>query len=453
MFIATLMTKKLLFILLFSPFTSIYAQTIKTDVLIIGNTPSGLAAAVQCGRSKVKTVFAIPDSAILLNIPAGTYTVNTNRDLPSGIWGEFRKQVQGFYKNTNGYDTLQNAPLQFDANKGSSILKEIADTVKNLSLYTHAVFMNIKKDGDWWEVIIKQNDKQMTVKTRVVVDATAAGDLVGKTGGRLIPPFNGANDNPGLTAYRTTIVCGGAWPDNEAAGKYITKSTYPAYPAYTLPISNFIVRDVDNLLVTEKAIAGNHHIQYLPLQLATGQGVGTIAAFCAFFKTTTQKLNVRLIQGELLDFKGDLLPFTDIPPTDPAWRAIQQVGATGLLKGVEKAKDQSTKFVFCPDSVVSTAEVKPILLETYTRAFIWFNNEKPGEKFTVGNLLSFISDYTLTEPLFLKSSLQKAWKAQYKFKLDFDLNRQVTRREFAVLANRYLNPFARAVDLSGRLVN
>jgi hypothetical protein len=84
---------------------------------------------------------------------------------------------------------------------------------------------------------------------------------------------------------------------------------------------------------------------------------------------------------------------------------------------------------------------------------LWFNKEKPGDKFTLGNLLSLISDYTLTDPKTLQIALQKAWTNQFKLTGSFDLNRPVTRLEFAVLTNRYLNPFAKTVDLSGRIVN
>jgi hypothetical protein len=60
---------------------------------------------------------------------------------------------------------------------------------------------------------------------------------------------------------------------------------------------------------------------------------------------------------------------------------------------------------------------------------------------------------TLRDPKNLQLETQKAWKSYYKFPAEFNLNRPVTRREFAVLANRFLNPFARKVDLSGKLVN
>ena len=53
----------------------------------------------------------------------------------------------------------------------------------------------------------------------------------------------------------------------------------------------------------------------------------------------------------------------------------------------------------------------------------------------------------------LQRKIEKEWSAQYKFKSTFDMERPITRREFAILANKYLNPFARAVDMGGRIVN
>jgi hypothetical protein len=187
--------------------------------------------------------------------------------------------------------------------------------------------------------------------------------------------------------------------------------------------------------------------------MTLGQGMGATAAFCAFFKTTTKRLRVRMVQGEILDYKGYLVPLTDIPQKDSHWRAIQQVCATGLLKGIQKTNGNAIEIHFEPDDLVSTEEVKPFLLEIYTRAFLWFNKDKPGDKFTLGNLLSLISDYTLTDPKTLQLYLLKAWTTQFKLTGTFDLDRPVTRREFAVLTNRYLNPFAKTVDLSGRVVN
>jgi hypothetical protein len=440
------MIKTLIAILLTANCSLIYAQTIKTDVLVIGSSASGAAAAIQCARSKVKTILVISDSLPHINTAvSGMNEVSANRNIPSGIWGEFRKQVQDFYKKTPGYDTAYNAVLRFEPNVGATILKKISDTVKNLTVYLKSSFTTIKKDGDYWQVNISQNGKSIEVKAHIIVDATENGDVASKAGAKITTGFDGNKIINELKIYRTSIAA-----DEDLPGQVNLQNTY-----YTLciPMSTVLLKDADNLLITEKALPDRKDIQYLPLQLQLGQGVGAVAAYCAFFKTTAKNLKVRIIQGELLDFKSYLLPFADIPLQDLNWRAIQQVCATGLLKGVKQYTGNSTQFLFKPDSAVNTNEIKPVLTEIYTRAFLWFNKEKPGEKFTIGNLLSFISDYTLTDPKVFNTGIQKSWKTQYKFKLDFDLNRQVTRREFAVLANKFLNPFARTVDLEGRLVN
>lgn len=419
----------------------IYAQTVKTDVLVIGGSTSGVAAAIQSARSKVKTILAISGSLPQINTAtSGMNEVSANKNIPSGIWGEFRNRVQDFYKKTPGYDTAYNAVLRFEPNAGAIILKKITDTVKNLTVYLNSKFTTIKKDGDYWQVNITQNGKSIEVKAKVVVDATENGGVASKAGVKISDGFDNNKE-----IYRTSIASAEDLP-----GQINLPGSY--YPP-CIPMITVLLKDADNLLITEKALSGKKDIQYLPLQLELGQGVGAVAAYCAFFKTTTKNLKVRIIQGELLDFKSYLLPFADISPQDHNWRAIQQVCATGLLKGVKQAIGKSTQFLFKPDSSVSTNEIKPVLTEIYTRAFLWFNKEKPGEKFTIGNLLSFISDYTLTDPKVFNAGIQKSWKTQYKFKLDFDLNRQVTRREFAVLANKFLNPFARTVDMEGRLVN
>jgi len=440
------MIKKLPFLWLAFCSAGTYAQAIKTDVLVIGGSPSGVAAAIQCARSKVKTILAAHH--IQLAVSSGKVTITENAGIPSGIWGEFRHHVRDLNK-IPGLDTAYDSPLIFEKDAAEPILQKMMDTVKNLTLDLNASFTSIKKDGDRWEVHFLRAGNDMEIKARVVVDATKGCTVVQNAGAKPDLSFSLPKVTYTFLWYRTSIACGWLWPGD-------TKIDNTWYPFWIMPLAGVVAHGAENLLTTENEIhaasmypAGRDN-DFLPVQLQLGQGVGALAAYCAFFKTTTANLKVRVIQGELLDFKGYLLPFSDIRQNDPDWRAIQQVGATGLLRG---ESDGSGKFVFMPNKLVSTAEIQPVLQEIYTRAFLWFNREKPGEKFTIGNTLSFISDYTLTDPAILKAGIQKAWQTQFKFKSDFDMSRPITRREFAVLANRYLNPFARTVDLSGRLVN
>lgn len=602
------MIKKILFFLFLYSLNTAFAETIKTDVLIIGGSASGTAAAIQCARSKIKTILVEPGPWLGGSMTSGGICIlNANKNIPSGIYAEFRKKVTEFYKNTPGYDTTYNSTLRFEPYTGAAILKQITDTVKNLTVKLNTPWTNVKKDDTGWYVTIAQNGSNITIKTKVLIDATEFADVAAKAGATLISgaeshqdtgeklapettsttlqnltwavvlkDYNNAdktiikpeNYNPSLYAclkandvkkllsdgklpnnkylinwcgnsypvtteqlslakrdeyfkslrlqtlglvyylqtelgyknlsldddfgtpdhlpyqpyireyrhikgevrmitddiytpysrasklYRTSIGVGDALPEQNSDGAV----NYPPLPAYTIPLGAVVVKDMENLIVTENAISVTHLVGVSTcnpaVQMTLGQGAGTIAAFCAFFKTTTQHLSVRTIQGEILDFKGCLLPISDISLTDPDFRAIQQVCATGLLQTqTQPSTGNALKIVFDADSLVRTAEVKPLLNEIYTRSFLWFNKNKPGEFITVGNLLSFISEITLSEPKPLQIELQKEWKSRYKFKDDFDLNRPVTRREFAVLSNKYLNPFARRVNLSGRLVN
>ncbi|MDR3695521.1 MAG: FAD-dependent oxidoreductase [Mucilaginibacter sp.] len=452
------MIKKLILILFVSYFSSAYAQTVKTDVLVIGGTPGGVAAAIQSARSKVKTILVERDSIPLIYeqapgqsgqvfvSPGGT--TNLNGNLSSGIWDEFRTRFRECHKGDKGLDTSHKSLLSVDSRSGGAILKKMMDSVKNLTVFTNSTFLGIKKDNEYWEVTITQNGKPKVVRARVIVDATPNGVVLsgaGAASSTLDSILNTADSK----LYRTAIAVGDGLPGQHYNDIIAPKGNYPPFPTYSIPMKAVVAKQVDNLLYTENLFPTSPGIGALPRELTIGQGVGAIAAYCAFFKTTTKSLKVRIIQGELLDFKGCLLPFADVPQKDRDWRAIQQVGAAGVLKGEKK----ESGFVFMADGPVATAEIKPVLTEIYTRAFLWFEKEKPGEKFTVGNTLSLISDYTLTDPVVLNARIKSDWKTRYQFKLDFDTNRPITRREFAVLINRYLNPFARTVDLKGNLVN
>jgi len=600
------MVKKLLIPLFIFAFSFANAETIKTDVLVIGGGACGVAAAIQSARSKVKTMLIEPGPWLGGSTTMGGMCVlDANRNLPSGIWGEFRRKVTDYYRNRLGYDTSKNAILRFEPYVGAEILRKITDTVKNLTVKLKTSWTSIKKDGTGWDVYITINGESVKVEAKVVIDGTETGEVAAKAGAQFVekekvggyieatgsqkiaPSFEiiswaailkefgrdanktiakpdgydpknyaylkdkdikkmlkdasipndkymidwadnfgfsekieevkarqefynearqktlgliyylqteldyknlGLDDEFGTTdqlpsvplilaskpiigtvrmvyddilkpydreskLYRTSVGVGSNQPNIHTASNQNEIKDIP----YSIPLGSIVPKDIDNLLVTEKALSVTSEVNASTMnpavQMTLGQGVGATAAYLAFFKTTTKHLTVRIIQGEILDYKGYLLPFADVPQKDPHWRAIQQVCETGMLKGIQKTNGNSAELHFEPNDIVSTDEVKPVLNEIYTRAFIWFNQEKTGEKLTLGNLLYFISDYTLTDRKTLELSITKLWKPIFKLPGDLDVNRPVTRLEFAVLANKYLNPFAKTVDLSGRIVN
>ncbi len=261
----------------------------------------------------------------------------------------------------------------------------------------------------------------------------------------------------GSRLYRTSIGIGDAIPGQHYITPGAPKIKYPPFPPYSVPLGSIVVKDAVNLFVTEKGMSVTHlvngSITNPAVQMALGQGVGASAAWCAFFNKTTKDLDVRHIQDEILIYGGAIMPFNDIPKSDPAYRAVQQVGATGMLHGFRTETGQTAQMLFKPDTTVYTDEVKPYLNETFARSFLWFNKTQPGDNFTVGNLLSYISEMSLTDPETLERMMRANWKSKYNFTVAFDTKRPVTRREFVVLANKYLNPFSRKVDLAGKIIN
>lgn len=605
-------------IFLFTIFFScnLFAEVIKIGVLVVGGGAAGVSAGIQSARSGVKTIILEPGPWLGGGLTSGAMcVVDGNRSFPSGVWGEFNQHVKKYYKNSIGYDTTANAVLRFEPAVGASILKKMADTVKNLSVKFNASFISIKKDGAGYEVVAKINGENTTIKAQVVVDATETGDVALKLGvpfdegfeseaqsgekwapktastiiqnmtwiailkdygraadrtiakpegydeslyaslqnknikqmlegGRLpndkfMLKVKGINDYPvkiddfataenkeaayqkarlktlGLVyflqtkmgmknislenlefntpdhlpyipylrevrrskgvikmvlddiympynrsskLYRTSIGIGDASPGQHLLPLGTAPETnYGAFPAYSVPAGAAIVKSFDNFLVAEKALSVTHLVNastmYPSVQMTIGQGIGSIAAYCAFFKTTTKNIKLRVIQNEILSYHGFLMPFADVKQSDPQFIAIQKIGVTGLLQGVQKANGGTAQILFLPDSLVKTAEIKPVLSEIYTRSFLWFNKNKPAEMFTIGNMLSFIDELNLRDAKTFKLQIQNDWKTKLNLKTDFDLARAITRREFCALANIYLKPFDRSVDLTGKLIN
>ncbi len=258
--------------------------------------------------------------------------------------------------------------------------------------------------------------------------------------------------------YRTSIGIGDAVPDqNFLPINKAPETNYGVFPAYSFPAGAVIVKDFDNFLMAEKALSVSHLVNastmYPSVQMTVGQGIGSIAAYCSFFKTTTKNIKLRLIQNEILSYHGYLMPFVDVKQTDPQFIAIQKLGVTGLLQGVQKPVGSFAQVFFLPDSAVKTAEIKPVLNEIYTRAFLWFNKNKPAEYFTIGNMLSLIEELNLRDAKTFQLQIKNDWKPKLHLDTAFDLDRPITRREFAALADVYLKPFDRRVDLTGKFLN
>ncbi|RYE10037.1 MAG: FAD-dependent oxidoreductase, partial [Sphingobacteriales bacterium] len=179
------MIKKLFLLYIFLQSFACYAETIKTDVLVIGGGASGVSAAIQSSRSKLKTVLVEQGPWLGGSMTSGGICVlDANRNFKTGIWAEFRRHITNFYRNTPGFDTASKAVLRFEPYTGAAILKKITDTVKNLSVKLNTPVISIKKDGIGWEVNITINKQTVTIIAKVVIDATETADIATMAGAK-----------------------------------------------------------------------------------------------------------------------------------------------------------------------------------------------------------------------------------------------------------------------------
>ena len=401
------MKKGLFIVFLIAVFTQFAgAQTTKTGVLVIGNGSNAVAAGFQSAVSGVKTILLVQEKDFQLSF--------LEKNIHSGIEAAFLKRMReekGIKDSTS--------KVYIDGTTANVVLKTWGDSLKNLTVIRGVKWSRIKRAGNNWNVLLADGK---TIKAEVLVSADQTpnlNDAIGLTGRepKLWQPF-GYDDH----LYRLSV----------GAGYEINHTT-----ANFIPLYNFLIPKEENLIVLDR----------MQESFALGQSGGAAAAYAVFFKTKTSLVELKPIQKELINYKLAVIPFVDIEQADPNWKPIQYIGLSGFLKAVMVNGSAS----FMPDQIVSVSEVKEAIKGFYYKAQIWFDDYK-GEQLTLGAVLDMVSVVGNKAPENTRAEVKKKWGAQYHFKDEFDLNREINRREFAVLVDEYLNPFNVNFDRNGRVI-
>jgi hypothetical protein len=162
--------------------------------------------------------------------------------------------------------------------------------------------------------------------------------------------------------YRTGIAVGDYPIDHHHAENPVAPEfEFPAVPSFSIPLGCLIPEDVEDLVVADKAISvtnvvnGTSRLQ--PVILQVGQVAGIIAALAVKKGVPVSALDVRGVQRAVLQAKGYLLPFIDVPNDDIHFSAVQKVGATGILKGVGRPFQWANQTWFYPDTFIVANEL------------------------------------------------------------------------------------------------
>ncbi|WP_113651451.1 hypothetical protein [Pedobacter namyangjuensis] len=398
------MIRRLIFTFLFvGYFLGLSAQTSKPGVLVVGNGNAATAAALQSAISGVKTTIVLQ---------AGGFDISPIvNNLSSGLEATFLQKIRDAKAIK---DSTQ--AVTFDKQLANEVLLKWADSLKNLTIVKNLLWVKAENNSNSW--VLKLSDGS-SIRAKVLINPSDV-----KLSEAMKLSVQNASGFTKLdfsnTLYRTSV----------ASGKNIdgTASVFSLY--------NFLIPAHDNLIWIEDTQS-----------MLVGQAAGATAAYAAFFSTKTSQSNLKKIQGELINYKLNIMPFADIKLNDTNWKAIQFVGLTGVLK----ANLVNGNANFSPNQLVTTAEIKQPFKDFYYKAQIWFDDYK-SEQMTIGSALDMIC-YVGNKALDnTKKEILKKWKTNYQFKTEFDLERQINRVEFAVMLQDYMPPFNVNVDKTGKVV-
>ena len=160
------------------------------DIIIVGGGTSGIASAIQSSRLGSKTLL-IEESTWLggMITSAGVSAMDGNYKMPSGFLKEFRDSLVSHYGHLDSLKTGWVSNLMFEPSVGNRILKDIAESEKNLKILYGTTIEEVVKDEKFK---IKTKESAITYSSKILIDATELGDLIPKLN---LPYFTGMDSS------------------------------------------------------------------------------------------------------------------------------------------------------------------------------------------------------------------------------------------------------------------
>jgi hypothetical protein len=165
-----------IFLLIFFQTSGFAQQTY--DLIIMGGGASGTAAGISAGRLGTKTLIIEPTTWLGgMLTSAGVSAIDGNHRLPSGIWGEFKSELEAYYGGPEKLATGWVSNTLFEPKVGNEILKKMASKVEDLSISFESEWKTAEYENGLWTVTFSKNGKTETLTARMLIDATELGDV------------------------------------------------------------------------------------------------------------------------------------------------------------------------------------------------------------------------------------------------------------------------------------
>jgi hypothetical protein len=205
-------------------------------------------------------------------------------------------------------------------------------------------------------------------------------------------------------------------------------------PSFNIPLGSLIPASLNNFIVAEKSISVSNIVngttRLQPCVMQIGQAAGLLAALSSKNNIDPKNISVRQVQQALLDANGYIMPYKDVTQKDRYFKAIQKIGATGLLRGVGVPTGWANATYFNPNEKVKLDEFSIAWNKKFASQSL-----KSGNDLTISDALFVAAKLSNTSVEKIKSSFELKWKS---IGLEnFDLQRPILRFEIAAILDQY----------------
>ncbi|WP_462353309.1 FAD-dependent oxidoreductase [Alistipes timonensis] len=153
------------------------------DLLIVGGGASGTAAGITAARmgSRVLLAEETPWLGGMLTA-AGVSAVDGNHRLQGGFFGEFCDSLAARYGGPDSLRTGWVSNVLFEPSVGNAILQRIATKQKTLKIRFGTRLLALAEEPGGWRATLVQGRDTLTVRAKVLIDATELGDVAALAG-------------------------------------------------------------------------------------------------------------------------------------------------------------------------------------------------------------------------------------------------------------------------------
>jgi hypothetical protein len=173
-----------------SPIVQTHSSATRYDIVVIGATPAGIAAAISAARLGHKVALVERTSHIGGMMTGGlSATDRRYRQASGGLFAEFLRRVEQFYRQAYGENSPQHLACRdgylFEPKVALQVFWHMLAEAQSLDLYLRHELAGVLKNGNQILAVLlhdKTRGIRRKVEGSVFIDATYEGDLAAMAG-------------------------------------------------------------------------------------------------------------------------------------------------------------------------------------------------------------------------------------------------------------------------------